>query len=136
MDSDLDEEEEDLCSDSEDDDVADLFSWKQSFREHETVDLLNLEKKEFKNIFTNLGRNQRVKARAERLQRLIVQKKLAWWKIEDPQIFDVLGIDSAQYRRIKLIMAKLSHRIEKDQKRRQLNKELKLKQEKEAEEEK
>lgn len=86
--------------------------WQQTFNDNELVDLIDLEY-EYKNVLTNLGTNTKAKARAERLLKLINSKKLAWYKIDEPLLHDVLGIERCQRRRMKLIMAKLQSRLEK-----------------------
>lgn len=100
---------------------VDPLGWDQNFSAAEKFELLDLTG-EYRNILQMLG-NTRAKDRAERLNKLISSNKLEWWKQEEREIHEVLGIDMAKRRRIKLIMAKLEARINK-------KKDLKIKQKK------
>ena len=94
--------------------ISDVLNWKQVFSDSQIVELVDTS-----NILNNLGRNSRTRARAERIFKLMNEGKMKrQWELEDPDILDVLGISKDQYRRIKLIMAKLNHRIERDEKRK------------------
>lgn len=94
------------------DDVGvDPLMWDQNFLDSEKFELLDLAG-EYRNILHLLG-NTRAKDRAERINKLIRQNKIEWWKQEEREIHEVLGIDIAKRRRIKLIMAKLEARINK-----------------------
>ena len=110
----------DLCSQSSEEilpnieEISDVLNWKQVFSDSQIVELVDTS-----NILNNLGRNSRTRARAERIFKLMNEGKMKrQWELEDPDILDVLGISKDQYRRIKLIMAKLNHRIERDEKRK------------------
>lgn len=60
----------------------------------------------FSNVLDLLGET-RAKVRAERLLTLIEEKKIAWYKVDEPVLHEVMGIEKSQHRRMKLIMAKL-----------------------------
>ena len=81
-----------------------------SFKSSEILKLIDLEQKEgYKNVLDSLGETK-ARVRAEHLLRLIEAKKIAWYKVDEPVLHEVMGIERAQHRRMKLIMAKLESR--------------------------
>ena len=98
----------------------DVFAWTQKFTDAERAELLDLAGVYGDHLL--LFGNTRARERAERYNKLIVQKKLDWWQQQERNIHDALGIDRAKRRRIKLIMAKLEHRLSKSDRRAMLKK--------------
>lgn len=94
--------------------MVDPLTWKQNFRDSQRAVKLDLEKDEYRDIFSNFGETS-TKARAEHLLKLIEQRKIAWYTVDEQPFHEIMGIERAQHRRMKLIMAKLDHRIEKEQ---------------------
>ena len=83
------------------------LDWDKSFKSSERAKLIDLSREEgYRNVLDLL--RDKAKVRAERLLNLIETKKIAWYKVEEPHLHEVLGIERAQHRRMKLIMAKLS----------------------------
>jgi len=95
--------------------VVDPLAWQPDFKDSERVKMIDLDQSEFRDVLDLLG-DTKAKGRAERLLKQMETKKLAWYKIEEIPLHEVMGIEKAQHRRMKLIMAKLGSRQEKEQK--------------------
>jgi len=72
--------------------------------------LLQLDEGKLRNVFELLGET-RVKARAERIFNLIASGQLFWRHVEEPALHQILGIDRSEQQRMKLVMARLSAKL-------------------------
>ena len=74
---------------------TDPLDWKPSFKSSEILEIINLDKiVGYRNVLDLLGETK-AKVRAEHLLSLIEAKKIAWYKVDEPVMHEVMGIERA-----------------------------------------